>query len=178
MPTNKAVKELIDKYISEGVADACRIYLFGNSMGGRGVISLANAYPGFFTSVMSVAGSASGLSAQNVAQSPFYAVVGTADDVFSPADMQAFTEEVKAAGGITQFDELEGLTHEETLVKAYTVERIDWMFSQKKNDATEIESTIFTSGSSEVDAIYTTDGRRLNSLQKCPIPLYDWFKAV
>lgn len=164
--TNSALRVLVERYIDEADADPDRIYIFGNSMGGRGVLSLSSAYPGFFTAVMDVAGSPRGQKAFNVAKSPLYAVVGTADDITSTESVSQFIEEVIEAGGITKLDIIDGWTHEETLEKAYTKDRLDWMFSKTKGENSGIDYVESDTSLKRNNLIYNLQGQRLQHVQR------------
>lgn len=164
--TNPAIKELIEQYISEADVDHDRIFIFGNSMGGRGVTSLSAAYPGLFAAVMDVAGSPEGQNAANVAKSPFYAVVGTADDITSAETVSQFIDEVNGYGGITKLDILDGLTHEETMSKAYTKERLDWIFSKIRGVNSGIADIFNDTASEDRGLIYNIQGQRLRHMQR------------
>lgn len=164
--TNPTIKELIEEYIIEANADPDRIYIFGNSMGGRGATSLSAAYPGLFAAVMDVAGSPQGQNASKVAKSPFYAVVGDSDDVTSAEVVSQFVEEVNRYGGVTKLDIIEGWTHEETLEKAYTKDRLNWMFSKTKGENSGIDSVAGDSTSKNNTLIYNLQGQRLPHVQR------------
>ncbi len=161
---NEVIKALADQYVAEGQVNADRIYLFGSSMGGRGVVSLSAAYPGFFAAVMDVAGNPKGLRTRNVARSPLLAVVGTADDITSSDAMQEFVETVQSYGGTARIDILDGLTHEETLLTAYTDERLEWVFANGKQ--TSGIDSLHADNIANSNEIYNLRGQRLTQLQR------------
>lgn len=123
---------LVRQYTESGKADECRAYLFGGSMGGTGTWSMLSSYPRLFAAAMPVAANPSGCSADSVAQTPAYTVMGTADRIMSVETTTNFVEQLKANGGECMMDEENGWTHEITCIQSYTAPRLDWVFSHKR----------------------------------------------
>lgn len=127
---NAVLKALIDEYCKSGTVDEKRIYIFGGSMGGTGVWSMASSYPHLFAAVMPVAGNPSKCDAANVATTSVYTVMGTADRIMNVDNVTNFVSQVKSSGGDVKFDTEEGWTHETTCTESYTTERLNWVFSK------------------------------------------------
>lgn len=110
---------------------SAKVYVFGGSMGGTGTWNLLSACPGLFTAAMACAGNPKGCDAAAVALTPVYAVMGSADRIMKPEEvnLQAFLDQVAAAGGQYLFDTEEGWDHETTCKESYTESRLDWIFS-------------------------------------------------
>jgi len=125
---NAAVKALVDKYIQTGGA-SCKAYILGGSMGGTGVWSMCSSYPGVFAGAMPVAGNPSRCEASNVALTPIITVMGSADVIMDYEKVSEFVSKLQAVGGEASFTLEEGLTHEETCVRAYTESRLSKLFS-------------------------------------------------
>lgn len=124
---SKALEYLIK---SEKVSTDSKVFIFGGSMGGTGTWNMLSTYPDLFTAAMACAGNPRGCDAGNVAQTPVYAVMGSADNVMKPEEvnLQAFLDDVATAGGQYEFDTEEGWDHEKTCKESYTSKRLDWVF--------------------------------------------------
>lgn len=116
---------------SERKSDASNVYIFGGSMGGTGTWNMLSAFPELFTAGMACAGNPKGCNAANVAKTPVYAVMGSADMIMKPdeVNLQSFLDDVSTAGGKYKFDTEAGWDHETTCKKSYTESRLNWVFS-------------------------------------------------
>lgn len=128
------LKALTDRY-KGSEADENRIYLFGGSMGGTGTWSMLSAYPGLFAAAMPVAGNPAKCIAENVAHTPFYTVMGSADRIMNLETTLSFLEDVVRVEGEYRFDIEEGWSHEMTCIRSYTAPRLDWIFSHHINSS-------------------------------------------
>lgn len=119
---------------SEMASPKADVYILGGSMGGTGTWNMLSSFPGLFSGAMACAGNPKGCSAANVAKTPVYAVMGSADKIMKPevVSLQSFLDEVAKAGGKYKFDTEEGWDHETTCKQSYTPERLAWLFSQHK----------------------------------------------
>ena len=126
----KALESLIK---SEMVVKDAKVYIFGGSMGGTGTWNMLSSYPELFTAAMPCAGNPKGCDAANVAKTPVYAVMGSADKIMKPdeVNLQKFLDAVKTAGGFYKFDTEDGWDHEKTCKESYTSSRLDWVFSHQ-----------------------------------------------
>ena len=131
-PMNTRLKAMIDRYASEGVADTNRIYIFGGSMGGTGTWGMLSAYPNFFAAAMPVAANPSKTVVENVATTPAYTVMGTADAIMKVETAASFVEELKALDDDVRMDVEEGWTHETTCIQSYTTARLEWVCSHRR----------------------------------------------
>ena len=124
----KAVEYLIG---TERSCPQSPVYLLGGSMGGTGTWNLLSAYPDLFTAAMACAGNPRDCNPVDVAKTPVYAVMGGADKVMKPEEvnLQAFLDEISAASGQFKFDTEEGWDHEKTCTDSYTSFRLEWVFS-------------------------------------------------
>lgn len=160
---NRPLAELLNSYLSQATVDPDRVYALGGSMGGSGTWSLVSDNPGLFAAAMPVAGDPSKALASNVAKTPIYTVMGTADEIMSIDVVQSFMEQLNEYDGVCYLDIEDGWTHEDTCQKSYTDERLDWVFAQRRQ-TTGI-------GTVEIDAeapasYYSLDGKRLSN----PVP--------
>lgn len=153
---NMVVKALIDYTIRADGIDTDRIYIFGGSMGGTAIWGLLSTYPSLFTAAMSVAGNPSKAEASNVAKTPIYSVMGTADEIMDASLVSEFVDSLNMLGGEAKLDIENGWTHEMTCVQSYTTERLDWMFGHKKNNETRIKNILHPDTTPK---FYTIDGK-------------------
>lgn len=161
-PMNTMLKAMIDRYASEGVADTNRIYIFGGSMGGTGTWGMLSAYPNFFAAAMSVAANPSKTVVENVATTPAYTVMGTADAIMKVETAASFVEELKALDDDVRMDVEEGWTHETTCIQSYTTARLEWVFSHRRGTPSAILRP--TSVSQVVSSqFFSIDGKRLSN---------------
>lgn len=161
-PMNTVLKAMIDRYASEGVADANRIYIFGGSMGGTGTWGMLSAYPNFFAAAMPVAANPSKTVVENVATTPAYTVMGTADAIMKVETAASFVEELKALDDDVRMDVEEGWTHEITCIQSYTTARLEWVFGHRRGTPSAISQP--TSVSQVVSSqFFSIDGKRLSN---------------
>lgn len=122
------LRSLIATYTDNGSVDARRIYIFGGSMGGTGTWNMLSMYPGLFAAAMPVAGNPSNCDAENIAQTPVYTVLGTADNIMYKPEVIEAVKELEAKNPQMRYDEEEGWTHEDTCIRSYTKSRLEWVF--------------------------------------------------
>ena len=137
-PLRKVVNELLKRFIAKDEGDKDRVYVMGGSMGGTGTWCQLSYFPDFYAAAMPVAGNPTGMDAANVATTPVYTVMGTADNIMSIAAVEDFKASVVAAGGTLRLDTETGWTHQNTCEQSYTRERLDWLFSQTRNNTTAV----------------------------------------
>lgn len=118
---------------SEMTSTESRVYIFGGSMGGTGTWNMLSSYPELFKAAMSCAGNPKGCDASQVAKTPVYAVMGSADRIMKPEEvnLRSFLDAVETAGGLYKFDTEYGWDHEKTCKESFTSIRLDWVFSHK-----------------------------------------------
>lgn len=133
-PMLGVLRAMIEEYKKDKVDDD-RIYILGGSMGGTGTWSMVSAYPGLFAAAMPVAGNPSKSIAKNVAQTPVFTVMGTADKIMDVETASDFIGELNSLGGIAKLDIEEGWTHEITCIQSYTTDRLDWIFGHSRHSS-------------------------------------------
>ena len=157
----KVVHDLLANLTDNGQADADRVYVMGGSMGGTGTWCQLSYFPNFYAAAMPVAGNPKDLVATNVAATPVYTVMGTADNIMSISDVEAFITEAEKAGGLLTLDIEDGWTHANTCEWSYTAERLDWLYAPRRCAETGITihpANISTSRS----GIFSLSGIRLS----------------
>lgn len=120
------------------------VYLFGGSMGGTGTWTMISKYPRLFSAAMPVAGNPSKCDASYVAQTPFLTVMGTDDRIMSIETVKEFISKSDDAGARYVFEIENGWSHEDTCIKSYTDDRLDWVFSNSSQleEATDMENAV------------------------------------
>ena len=153
------VKSLLQTYIDNNSADADRIYILGGSMGGTGTWNMLSLYPGFFAAAMPCAGNPSLCNAENVAKTPLFTVMGTADNIMSIPTVEDFLSEMDTFGAEYMFETEEGWTHENTCKQSYTATRLDWVFSHVRDNGTGISNISADKSISRDNRWFSIDGR-------------------
>ena len=152
----RVVNELLKSYVAAGNGDADRIYVVGGSMGGTGTWCQLSNYPDFYAAAMPVAGNPTGMDAANVATTPVYTVMGTADNIMSIEAVETFRAAVIAAGGTIILDIETGWTHQNTCEQSYTGQRLEWLFSHTRNEVPALTGDVNGDGA--------VDGGDVNTL--------------
>ena len=152
------LKGLVDEQTQDSGMDRNRIYIFGGSMGGTGTWSMLSNYPGLFSAAMPVAGNPGQCIADNVAKTPVFTVMGTADRIMTMQTTADFIDKLNALGDETMFETEEGWSHEMTCIQIYTDRRIEWVMDHVKG-ADGVESIISDKTICRTD-YYSLDGCR------------------
>ena len=161
-PMLYVLKRMIESYTAKESVDENSVYIFGGSMGGTGVWSMLSEYPGLFAAAMPVAGNPSKSIAENVAQTPVYTVMGTADRIMSVTTASDFIDRLNALGDDTRMDVEDGWTHERTCIESYTTPRLNWVFGHRKTTAGLPPAAVSTEEIATIQ-YYTIEGRPLPS---------------
>lgn len=124
------IRDVLSRY---PIADPCRVYLVGFSMGGYGAWELAARHPEMFAAVVPIAGKGNPEFAQRLADLPIWAVHGQDDDVVDIEGSRAMVAAIREAGGNPRLSELAGVGHgslEPALLDNSNI--LDWLFDQSK----------------------------------------------
>ena len=128
-----ALRILILSHIDSGYINPSRIYILGGSMGGTGTWGILSAYPRLFAAGMACAGNPSRASADSIALTPVYTVMGTADNIMSIPTVETFLEQLDSLGATYRYDIEQGWSHQQTCIESYTTPRLNWVFSHQNN---------------------------------------------
>ena len=154
------VKRLLDYVAQQETADTTRIYIFGGSMGGTGTWKMLSLYPAYFAAAMPCAGNPKGMNAENIATTPVYTVMGLADKIMG-SDVRTTVEtlvgQLEVMGDDVRYETVAGWTHEMTCIQSYSAERLDWVFSHKRGQTTDL---IISPIDSTDETWYDLSGRR------------------
>ena len=107
----KSLITLIDYVVSS--YDISDISLTGHSMGGTGTWAIAADYPGRFSKIAPLSGSAYGLTDEidSFLNIPIWAFVGSADTIIPPESSEALVEKITNAGGNAKITIFDGADH-------------------------------------------------------------------
>lgn len=160
----RVVNELVKQNMSNNDCDVSRIYIVGCSIGATGTWCQLSNYPNFYAAAMPIAGDPTGYNAANVATTPVRTIMGSADVVMPLTNVQTFQRAVTAARGTLLLDILNDADHVTTCNTAFTTDRLDWLFAQKRSSETGIIGVM--SITSNNDADYDLNGRRVSTPPK------------
>ena len=103
----------------------------------------------------------SGYNAIEIATTPVLTVMGTADTVMPLVNVENLIPAVQTAGGTIRLDVEDGSDHVTTCNRAYTRERLDWLFSHSKGGTTGV-ATVKASQLATDSPVYDLNGRRVS----------------
>lgn len=154
------VKRLLDYVVQQEAADTTRIYIFGGSMGGTGTWKMLSLYPCYFAAAMPCAGNPKGMSAENVATTPVYTVMGLADKIMGSdvrTTLETFITQLESLGDEVRYETVAGWTHEMTCIQSYSAVRLGWVFSHKRGQTTGLTTSLVNATD---EGWYDLSGRR------------------
>ena len=129
---NDKVLELISHYIADKGIDESRIYICGVSMGGWGIWDLLSIKTNLFAAAFIASAHPKEADARKCARTPICLTVGEYER--TAERLRDFTIEIKQAGGEIKFSELVGLEHRDACSRAFTTDRLKWLFSHKRTN--------------------------------------------
>ena len=126
---------LIDDIADTYSINKNNISLMGYSMGGTGTVNLASAYPGYFSKIAFLSGSARNVddTANTLSRTPVWAFVGSEDVIVKPETAIQLVETLKQNGGnaqITVFDGADHIAVPELVFSEYKNSLINWLIGQ------------------------------------------------
>ncbi len=128
----EVLKALIDRLIETEELDLKRISLTGVSLGGMGTFTMGVAYPDFFSCLMPVCASVKPETCAVLTDVPVRIFHGTEDRGMGFSVVEA-NEVIKAAGGSSELNMLEGHGHEiRWIYQDKEMGLIEWMVAQKR----------------------------------------------
>ena len=128
----EVLKALIDQLIVAEELDPKRISLTGVSLGGMGTFTMGVAYPDFFSCLMPVCASVKPETCSVLTDVPVRIFHGTEDHGMGFSVKEAH-EVIKAAGGSSELNMLEGHGHEiRWIYQDKEMGLLEWMVAQKR----------------------------------------------
>lgn len=118
--------------------DAARQYLYGESMGGEGVYRLLMDFPTRFAGAVTVAGYTVNRGAAQMAKTPLWIAIGSADELSPVADTRAIVAAIEEAGGTRmKYTEYPDLGHVPAIETARTDSAyLTWLLGQRRSTGT------------------------------------------
>ncbi len=142
-PELNAAKELLYKFLDDYSVDMTRVYITGSSNGGLGTWDMIHRCNGLFAAAIPLAGARSGDAmdeyAQGVLDTAIWTFHGDADATVPVQGTRDMYAAVKAAGGNIIYTEVPGGDHNIWDEAAETDGIVDWLFSQRKKVAGDID---------------------------------------
>jgi poly(3-hydroxybutyrate) depolymerase len=124
----------LDSAIVQFGLDGKRQYLYGESMGGEGVLKLLVEFPTRFAGAVVAAGYVvDDTGAAQMAQTPLWLIHGTADSISPHENIEILHQSISNAGGtLVKLTEYDGLEHSPAIVAARSEPGLlDWLLAQR-----------------------------------------------
>lgn len=110
--------------------DSTRIYVFGSSMGGQGVLYLLADTPNYFAAAMVASGGYRSNIIMPLTKTPIMCTRGSQEPRGN--QVKQLIDDINLNGGNAVFQTLVGLGHHDATSAAYTPERIEWVLSHHR----------------------------------------------
>jgi predicted peptidase len=124
--------ELVAALSKEFAIDADRIYVTGQSLGGRGAWDLVSKRPGYFAGAIPVCGDGNTTRIRAAKDVAIWAFHGAQDPVVPVAGSRDLVAALKAAGSRVKYTEYPDVEHD-AWVRAFAERELpDWLFAQKR----------------------------------------------
>lgn len=131
-PLFRAVKELLDSYLSKPEVDKRRIYIIGLSMGAMGTYDMICRYPKLFAAAVPICGTVNPERLSGVKDVKVRIFHGDADDIVTVEGSRGAYKALKAAGAEVEYIEFPGCGHNSWNPAFNYPGFMDWLFGQKK----------------------------------------------
>jgi len=133
--SGRRVMALIKSIMSEFSIDANRVYVTGQSMGGRGTWSMIALYPDVFAAAVPVCGVGDLESAPDIVKNKIavWAFHGTDDPLVPVENSRKMVAALKEAGGRPKYTEYPGVKHNSWVNAYLDPELARWLFEQRRN---------------------------------------------
>lgn len=165
IPMTDVLTHWIQDYINTHDIDTTCIYITGYSAGGSGTWRMLNDNPHTFAAACVAAATPLMVDAENVKETPVFAIAGTDDTIMDANKIETFVNSILTLGGEARFDLLEGKDHFCTCNEAFTRERLSWMFNHSR-ETSSILQIYADPQEKRVIGIYAIDGTVLNEEAK------------
>jgi predicted peptidase len=131
-PYAHAVVELLASLSKEFAIDPERIYLVGQSRGGRGTWDLIAKRPDLFAAAVPVCGDGNTTRIMTARDVPVWAFHGAKDDTVPVIGSREMTAALRAAGGTVKYTEYPDAGHDVWTLAFAEPGLPEWLFSQKR----------------------------------------------
>ncbi len=113
--------------------DADRVYLTGQSLGGRGTWDLVSKRPNVFAAAVPLCGDGNAQRMRAAGTVPIWAFHGAQDEVVPVAGSRELVAALKSAGSSVKYTEYPDVGHD-VWTRAYADPQLpDWLFAQKRS---------------------------------------------
>ncbi|MCG7850909.1 MAG: prolyl oligopeptidase family serine peptidase, partial [Methanosarcinaceae archaeon] len=136
------VLEILDSLQEEFSIDPARLYVSGQSMGGRGTWDIILRRPNLFAAAVPVCGSGDPSEAKRIAHMPIWNFHGSEDGVVPTQGSRDMVAALKKEGSKVIYSELEGVNHGSWIPAWETKELIPWLFKQRSPNHGKAQSSI------------------------------------
>ena len=124
---------LIDQVLSEFAIDPDRVYVTGQSMGGRGTWELMAARPNAFAAAIPVCGKGLPDQAATLAHVPVWSFQGAKDTGYRVANSRAMIKALQEVGSAPRYTEFPEAGHVVWPLAFDTPGLLDWLFAQHRS---------------------------------------------
>jgi len=132
-PYAKLVLDLLAALSKEFAIDPDRIYITGQSLGGRGAWDLVSKRPNFFAGAIPVCGDGNAARIKAARDVAIWAFHGAKDPVVPVAGSRDLVAALKSAGSRVKYTEYPDVEHD-AWVRAFAERELpDWLFAQRRN---------------------------------------------
>lgn len=129
----KAVKELIDTYLTYPDVDRSRVYIIGLSMGGCATFDMVARFPDIFAAAVPICGSVDPTRLEDLEGVSFRIFHGDADTVVPVNCSRKAYDALKKSGCKVEYHEFPGCTHGSWNPAFSRDDFMEWIFKQKKS---------------------------------------------
>ena len=141
-PMTAVLRNWLRYFVSQNDVDTDRIYITGYSAGGSGTWRMLNDNTTTFAAACVAAANPLMVTAENVKETPVYAIAGSDDNIMDAIRISDFVNSLIELGDDAKFDLLDGQDHFGTCDTAFTSERLDWLFSHSRGVNTGIVTMV------------------------------------
>lgn len=129
----KAVKEMIDTYLTYPDVDRSRVYILGVSMGGMATYDMVARFPDIFAAAIPICGAVEPSRLADIEGVSFRLFHGDADTIVPVECSRKAYKALKEAGVKVEYIEFPGCTHGSWNPAFCRDDFMEWLFKQKKS---------------------------------------------
>jgi predicted peptidase len=132
---------LLDEILRRYRVDADRVYLVGNSMGGKGTWALAAQCPDRFAAIAPICGEGDPATARQLTSVPTWAFHGAADRVVPLEKSERMIVALKEAGGDARLTVYPGVGHDAWTPTYANPGFYDWLLKHRRRSNSHATSS-------------------------------------
>jgi predicted peptidase len=131
-PYGTMVIELVESLLREHNIDADRVYLTGQSRGGRGTWDIARKRPDLFAAAVPLCGEGTPSKAASLRDMPIWAFHGSDDPTVPVTGSRDMVAALRTLGSSVRYTEYPGVAHNVWTLAYVEPELPEWLFQQKR----------------------------------------------